>query len=126
MDYVACVCVKPTGHDLAVYRAYNSPFFTKLVHLISSVTTFCKLKHFGPDLFDYLTLYRRLNHGKRLVFFDYLGVFKTTKGPGAIQVFRCSGNNLGVGSLEEVTVTVRISVSSKPCFMNLNPFMVAN
>ena len=30
-----------------------------------------------------LTLYRRLNHGKRLVFFDYLGVFKTTKGPGA-------------------------------------------
>ena len=34
-------------------------------------------------LFDYLTLYRRLNHGKQLVFFDYLGVFKTTKGPGA-------------------------------------------
>ena len=27
--------------------------------------------------------YRWLNHGKRLVFFDYLGVFKTTKGPGA-------------------------------------------
>ena len=27
-----------------------------------------------------MTLYRRLNHGKRLVFFDYLGVFKTTKG----------------------------------------------
>lgn len=43
-----------------------------------------------------------------------------------VQVFRCSGNNLGVGSLEEVTVTVRISVSSKPCFMNLYPFMVAN
>ena len=32
---------------------------------------------------DYLTLYRRLNHRKRLIFFDYLGGFKATEGPGA-------------------------------------------